>query len=438
MAYDTRTISQIDIKNIKIGKTFKYSLGNDSNYNLTNIYYIENNNNNNNNDNDNSNGKTILPKELESTKQDSIDDKTKLILQTPLLYIPNSVIYFNEKPFLELSFNNEDNDKDVLEFKNWITNLEDYIFKLMKKRTKLGIDKSNLCSILKNSKYSYYNKSTKLIVPINMNVSKCILNDDNSKSKSLSKFLFNWEIPVPTYGLSIIWVKNVWVKNGKWGINLFMYASRVMNSHILDPIDFMGIDSGTSKNSNSNSNKTIKLNDVNKYFNKDEKTSIQVGQLPEYTMFFKMLKLGIPKEAVKQKILLLGLETKIIDYPEATPYLTVLHYISNPQLGDYIINSQSNSSSSEKTIDTNNPTNPLLSIIRPNIQLDLLKNISGGFKLKKTIINDNSTSNDNPSSNIKNNIKINNNNNLKVPSLSDITGALSRLKKINLDNISEA
>ena len=190
MAYDTRTISQIDIKNIKIGKTFKYSLGNDSNYNLTNIYYINPNANHN-----------SLPKETESKKQESVDDKTKLIIQTPLMYIPNSMIYFNEKPFLELSFNNEDNDKDVLEFKNWITNLEDYIFKLMKKRTKLGIDKSNLCSILKNSKHSYYNKSTKLIVPINMNVSKCILNDDNSKSKSLSKFLFNWEIPVPTYGL---------------------------------------------------------------------------------------------------------------------------------------------------------------------------------------------------------------------------------------------
>ena len=39
------------------------------------------------------------------------------------MYIPNSIIYFNEKPFLELSFNNEDNDKDVLNFKNWITNL---------------------------------------------------------------------------------------------------------------------------------------------------------------------------------------------------------------------------------------------------------------------------------------------------------------------------
>ena len=220
MAYETRIISDIDNKNIKLGKTFKYSLGNDSNYHLTNIYYINANH-----------VETIsLPKEIELKKQDSIDEKTKLIIQTPLMYIPNSMIYYNEKPFLELSFNNEDNDKDVLEFKKWILNLEDYIFKLIKKRSSLGIEKSNLCSILKTNS----GRSNRLVVPINTNISKCILNDDCNNKKS--KILFNWEIPVPTYAISIIWIKNLWIKNGKWGINLFMYASRVMNSHILYPI----------------------------------------------------------------------------------------------------------------------------------------------------------------------------------------------------------
>ena len=95
-----------------------------------------------------------------------------------------------------------------------------------------------MVSILKQKNINYKNSSTKILVPINMNISKCILNDDIKKSK----FLFNWEIPVPTYGISIIWIKNIWIKNNKWGINLFMYASRVMNSHILDPIDFLGID----------------------------------------------------------------------------------------------------------------------------------------------------------------------------------------------------
>jgi len=464
MSYEVRTISQIDNKNIKLGKTFKYSLGSDSNYNLTNIYYINSN--------------AEIPKETESKKQDTLDDKTKLIIQTPHMYVPNSIIHFNDKPFIELSFNNEENDKDVLEFRKWITNLEDYIYKLIKKRTTLGITKDNLCSIVKGGYTGNINNSSngggtnggngggsggnsksssRLIVPINLNTSKCILNDSSignanisssngSKPKSMSKFLFNWEIAVPTYAISIIWVKNIWVKKGKWGLNLFMYASRVMNSHILDPVDFMGIDNdgGCIGGNGGNTNKTIKLNDVNKIFKEDNKNSIQIGDMPEYTMFFKMLKLGIPKPAVKQKMELQGLDTRLIDYPESAPYLTILHYISNPHLGPYVKNKDIH-------IDTNTtnmqmPQPPPIDgisspIARPNLQLDLLKNIGGGgFKLKKidkdAINAENALNKLNPAKNNMNNI--NNKNGLKVPTLLDITGALSKLKKIHIDKEEES
>ena len=400
MSYDVRQISQIDTKNIKLGKTFKYG----DNYHLTNIYYLPTLD-------------TILPKETDSKSQNTVDEKTKLIIQTPLMYIPNSMVYFNEKPFLELSFNNEENDKDVLEFKKWIIALEEYIYKLIKKRTTLKIEKQNINSILKNG-YGKSSSVSRLIVPINMNISKCILNVDNKKTK----FLFNWEISVPTYSISIVWIKNIWVKNGKWGINLFMYASRVMNSHILDPIDFMGMDGD---------NKSIKIADVNKKFKEDEKMSIQVGQIPEYAMFFKMLKMGIPKEAVKQKMSLLSLDTRYIDYPDSTPYLTVLHYISNPQLGNYVKPKNGNAGIGRVEI--------VGSVDRPSINIgDLLSSISGiggigggGFKLKKVNLEENQEEK------TKAKLLMKVNTGMKVPSLNDIQGALSRLKKIEIDNDNE-
>ena len=438
MTYEINNFNDIDKSKIKLGKTFKYSLN--DNYNLINIYYI-----NDNKDKDNDNDKTKI-NENKQKQQDSNDEKTKLIIQSPLMYIPNSIIYFNEKPFLELSFNNEDNDKDISKFKEWILEIETYFYKLIKKRTSLNIKKENMVSILKQKNANYKNSSTKILVPINMNISKCILNDTIKKSK----FLFNWEIPVPTYGVSIIWIKNIWVKNNKWGINLFMYASRVMNSHILDPIDFLGLD---------DDNKSIKKYEVVKKFKDNEKMTIQVGQIPEYIMFFKMLKIGIPKDAVKQKITLAGLDIRIIDYPDDTPYTTVLHYISNPNLGPYIKNNTSQNTNSNNSntnsnnsntntnnsntntnninTDTNNNTiknnlnTSILSLSRPNIKLDLLKNInSGGFKLKKVDINENEIKKQNIKDKILNNI----NNNLKVPTLCDIQGALSKLKKLNLDN----
>ena len=430
MAYEINNFNDINKNKIKLGKTFKYSLN--DNYNLTNIYYINDNDNNNinninnnndNNDNDNNNDNNKI-NENKSKQQDSNDEKTKLIIQTPLMYIPNSIIYFNEKPFLELSFNNEDNDKDISKFKEWILEIENYFYKLIKRRTTLNIKKENMVSILKQKNVNYTNSSTKILVPINMNVSKCILNNDIKKSK----FLFNWEIPVPTYGISIIWIKNIWVKNNKWGINLFMYASRVMNSHILDPIDCLGID---------NDNKSIKKYEVIKKFKDNEKMTIQVGQIPEYIMFFKMLKLGIPKDAIKQKITLAGLDIRIIDYPEDTPYTTVLHYISNPQLGPYIKNKRPNTNNTDTDTDTNTDTikqnlnTSILSLSRPTIKLDLLKNINSmGFKLKKVDINEN----ENQKKNIKDKILNNINNNMKVPTLGDIQGALSKLKKLNLEN----
>ena len=425
MSYEINNFNDINKHKIKLGKTFKYSLN--DNYNLTNIYYVNNNDNHNDNNNNHNHNDNHKINENKSQKQDSNDEKTKLIIQTPLMYIPNNIIYFNEKPFLELSFNNEDNDKDISKFKEWILEIENYFYKLIKRRTTLNIKKENMVSILKQKNINYKNSSTKILVPINMNISKCILNDDIKKSK----FLFNWEIPVPTYGISIIWIKNIWVKNNKWGINLFMYASRVMNSHILDPIEFLGID---------NDNKSIKKYEVVKKFKDNEKMTILIGQIPEYIMFFKMLKIGIPKDAVKQKISLAGLDIRIIDYPEDTPYTTALHYISNPNLGPYIkknnnmkelINKLINNSNINTDTIKSNLNTSSLSLSRPNIKLDLLKNInSGGFKLKKVDINQNENENKKIKDKILNNI----NNTLKVPTLCDIQGALSKLKKLNLDN----
>lgn len=356
-------------------------------------------------------------KENEAKRQDAVDEKTKLIIQTPLMYIPNSMIYFNEKPFLELSFNNEENDKDVTAFKQWFHLLEEHILKLIKRRTTLGISKDNINSVIKAG---FNNTSTKLIVPINVNISKCILTDEGKRNK----FLFNWEIPVPTYAISIIWIKNVWVKKGKWGLNLFMYASRVMNSHILDPIDFLGQDAD---------NKSIRTVDVITKFAKDEKMSILVCQVPEYTTYFKMLKMGIPKDAIKQKMSLMCVDTRVIDYPENAPYITVLHYISNPHLGPYVhhVSSTGNLDGPPQPppipFGITPPPPPMPSMIGSNNQVrtSLLSAISsGGFKLK--IVN--------PNDKMIDKVLKQNTSGLKVPSLADIQGALAKLKRVDIDD----
>lgn len=405
-SFEVRNIITINNSNIKLGKTFKYG----DNYHLTNIYYIE----------PSTNQSTPTPKETEGKRQDAVDEKTKLIIQTPLMYIPNSMIYFNDKPFLELSFNNEDNDKDVQAFRTWLTQLEDHIFKLIKRRTTLGCTREGLSSIIKSGNGRV---STKILVPVNINVSRCILNDDGKRNK----ILFNWEIPVPTYGISIIWVKNIWVKKGKWGINLFMYASRVMNSHMLDPVDFLGMENDT---------KSIKTVDIASKFTKDEKMSILVGQVPEYTMFFKMLKLGIPKDAVKQKMSLVGANPAVLDYPENAPYASVLHYLSNPHL-KYPSGSippppppPPPPMGMGMLPPPPPPLPPNLGTSNPSMA-GLLNEINkGGFKLKKVDPEEHARQmKEKMVSKLSGNLP----SGLKVPTLGDIQGALARLKKVEID-----
>ena len=57
MSYDVRQISQIETKNIKLGKTFKYG----DNYHLTNIYYLPT-------------PDATIPKETDSKSQNTVDE----------------------------------------------------------------------------------------------------------------------------------------------------------------------------------------------------------------------------------------------------------------------------------------------------------------------------------------------------------------------------
>jgi hypothetical protein len=199
----------------------------------------------------------------------------------------------------------------------------------------------------------------------------------------------------------------------------------------------------------NNSNKSIKTSDVNKQFKKDEHTSIQIGQMQEYAMFFKMIKLGIPKDAIKQKMRLANVDERFLDYPDTTPYVTVIHYISNPKLGPYIkppnnnndnndnnYNNNDNNTLKNENKNENEKTNKIVKSPMQNMMnINLLSSISGGIKLKKVVRNDDDDTNNKNKildNIIKNNSK-HNNSNMKVPSLSDIQGALSKLKKITID-----
>jgi hypothetical protein len=141
------------------------------------------------------------------------------------------------------------------------------------------------------------------------------------------------------------------------------------------------------------------------------------------------MKLGIPKDAIKQKMSLIGADPRVLDYPETAPYVSVLHYISNPQLKYIAINNVSSNSLSISGIPPPPPPPPPTMFSKTgndsNIRVGLLNEISqGGFKLKKI----------DPKEKLISKLSTSIPGGIKVPSLGDIQNALARLKKVEIDS----
>ena len=196
MNFQIYPFQSINIDNIELGNPFSYG----ENYNLINLY---------------------LKRDLYTNNNfNECLTKSSFVIQTPVMFIPQNLFFINDRPFLGLSFKNEQNDELNTEFKEWISNLEINCYKLIKKLRnknnkpfkKLKVNKKQLVPIIKNDIYS---RQQKMIIPINLNTSKCVLTHNGLKSKD--HYLPDWNITTPTYGFCVIGFKNIWVKDGALG-----------------------------------------------------------------------------------------------------------------------------------------------------------------------------------------------------------------------------
>lgn len=391
MNFQIYPFQSINIDNIELGNPFSYG----ENYNLINLY-IKNND-----------------IDISSIYQPQLY-KSSFVIQTPVMFIPQNLFFINDRPFLGLSFKNEQNDELNTEFKEWISNLETNCYKLIKKLRnknnkpfkKLKVNKKHLVPIIKNDIYS---RQQKMIIPINLNTSKCVLTHNGLKAKD--HYLPDWNITTPTYGFCVIGFKNIWVKDGAWGINLFCYLTKVMPSHILDPVDsntdylkllqktlkpsINVIKSNNCKNNDSSINST-ETNDIFSKFNFD---NIEVDNISRnkvlYQNYFKMKKIGVPLPAILNKIEKDGLNPKVIDLKEDEFNLILnndnIKIKRNSKVKITLSNDRRKNYSETDEDDTDNVirrqnTMSKYEVKRNDIQsarINLFNDISAGVKLKR-------------------------------------------------------
>lgn len=244
----------------------------------------------------------------------------RLIFQTPLLFVPygprlvDSGANFTETYQLDASFFNNQYDTSITEFEIWITRLETIALRLLKKRSYLGLDQPGLVSLLKRDEYRHCNK---LSLKIDSKLSNFYMLESRT---SLGDRINFKDLRVPCYAMFIVEISTIWIKRtmteldtvvvskdtplSVWGLSLTVHAAQCVYSHVhARPIP---------NNIGFAHNPAIDLALAEKPI---QSVPIQVQtETPEHLVkYIRMSKMGIPKDAIKHKMILDGLDPNLLD-----------------------------------------------------------------------------------------------------------------------------
>jgi len=216
---------------------------------------------------------------------DDKDIKKPLLFQTPKLYLP----FKPDLNYLSLSFYNYEYDIKNSEFEKFLSSLDNYLTspKIQSRLTKKGfkLHKREIRSVL------YYPQNTTYPVFL-LHYSR-----NNVKVFNQYKKIISWdEIEGRVYGCFIFELIGIWISNDKYGFSFDLKQAKFYPPIIFD--DYMFLDD----------NEPIEKVNI-----------IRLKDYPIMSQYIKMMKIGIPKECIKQKMMLSGNNPKLIDYDLETP-----------------------------------------------------------------------------------------------------------------------
>lgn len=253
-------------------------------------------------------------------------DNDRIIFQTPLLFVPygprlvESGASFTETYQLDASFFNNQYDPSINEFESWVSGLETTVLRLLKKRSYLGLDRTGLVSLLKRDEYRH---CSKLSLKIDNKLSSFYMLESRNRLGERINFK---DLRIPCYAIFIAEISTIWIKrtiteldtvavsndtpDNVWGLSLIVHAAQCVYSHVhARPVVGSGIQFAPNPGLDlALAEQPVATSDI-----------AQELPPPEYlAKYLKMLKMGIPKDAVKHKMLLDGLDTSLLDNRPST------------------------------------------------------------------------------------------------------------------------
>ena len=260
----------------------------------------------------------------------------RAVFQTPMLFVPyaprrgefggggntngvgdtGNATGFKESYYLTASLFNDEYDTEVSEFESWVADLEVQTLKLLRKRPYLNATAAGKTPLLK---FDDYRGCQKLNLKFERANAKFYIIEGKSR---LSRAIPFQEIATPCYAVFIIELGGVWIKKHaidgadaetEWGINFILHGAQCTPSHTepsplgVQPTDFI-YNPGM-------------MDVVNKFAVSQQPPPPppplpQLNQInPVLVTYLKMLKLGIPRDAVKHKMMLAGDDPALLDSP---------------------------------------------------------------------------------------------------------------------------
>jgi hypothetical protein len=253
----------------------------------------------------------------------------RFIFQTPMLYMPYAAKHVDsynsggigfDNWHIDASFYNSENDPDIPEFETWLKALEYDIYKVMRKRSNLGVTVGGKLSNLKNDEYR---DCSKLVLKLDKQTNFFML---DAQGKIGSRIDYKTELKVPCYAVFIIELASIWVRknnthldtndqsdtssNAKstvtWGINFIVHAAQCLPCHLsiipISDLTFL----------------PVKLPQSTQQQSSCPPPPPPMPTQPSFMdMYTKMLKMGIPRAAVKHKMTMVGLDPNLLDNPHA-------------------------------------------------------------------------------------------------------------------------
>ena len=189
---------------------------------------------------------SFVPIKIYNTGDVGDNKYNNCIFQTPYLFSPYGIQKtIKNKEIIDLTFFNKENDNSCLNFLNTLNEIYNNIKEKYKKEY-------NINNFLKNTSY---NECMRLKISSN-----CLLFDtERNKIKDIESF---------SYGIFLIELHGIWINNNEIWIQWYLIQGK-----IIKPIEF------------------------NDYLINEDK-EINIKELDKYE---KMLKMGVPKEAVERQ-----------------------------------------------------------------------------------------------------------------------------------------